>query len=83
LHISRSKDRTYRQAWLSSPERANFIPGHEKWFIAINARRRALKPITECLPADRMVTVSSYRIYLYHQPKPGCLAAPVNPRRGP
>jgi hypothetical protein len=83
LHISRSKDRTYRQAWLSSPDRANFIPGHEKWFIAINARRRALKPTTACLPADRMVTVSSYRIYLYHQPMPGCLAAPVNPRRGP
>jgi hypothetical protein len=83
LLVSRAKNRTYRQAWLSSPERTNFMPGREKWFIAINARRRALKPTTDCLPADDMVTVGSYRIYLYHQPMPGCLAAPVNPRRGP
>ena len=82
LLVSRSKDRTYRQAWLSSSDRANFVPGHEKWFIAVNARRRALKPTTDCLPADRMVTVSSYRLYLYSEPKPGCLPPPIKPRRG-
>jgi antibiotic biosynthesis monooxygenase (ABM) superfamily enzyme len=82
LHISRAKNRTNRLAWLSSEERANFVPGREKWFIAINARRPAVKPLPACMPADRMVEVASYRIYLYHQPMPGCLAPPINPRRG-
>lgn len=82
LHISRAKNRTNRLAWLSSADRANFVPGREKWFIAINARRPAVKPIATCMPADRMVTVASYRIYLYSEPKPGCLAPPVKPHRG-
>jgi hypothetical protein len=83
FHFLPRRSRTSRHAWLSSVDRTNFGPGREQWFIAINARRRALKPTTACLPADGMVAVSSYRIYLYHQPMPGCLAPPVNPRRGP
>jgi hypothetical protein len=82
LHVSPLKGRTYRQAWLSSPDRVNFVPGNEKWFIALNHRRRAQKPIADCLPADRVVNVASYHIYLYRTPKPGCLPPPVKPRRG-
>lgn len=82
FHFLPRRDRTGRHAWLSTVGRTNYEPVREKWFIAVNARRRALKPTTDCLPADRMVTVSSYRIYLYSQPKPGCLAPPIKPRRG-
>ncbi|MFO1473570.1 MAG: hypothetical protein U1F20_03185 [Lysobacterales bacterium] len=64
--------------WQSGPP----SPSGEKWFIAINARRPAVKPIATCMPADRMVTVASYRIYLYIEPKPGCRAPPVKPHRG-
>ena len=82
FHFLPRRSRTSRHAWLSSTERTNFVPGREDWFIAVNARRRALKPTAACLPADRVVEVASYRIYLYSRPKPGCLAPPVKPRRG-
>lgn len=82
FHFLPRRSRTSRHAWLSSTERTNFVPGREDWFIAVNARRRALKPTAACLPADRVVEVVSYRIYLYSRPKPGCLAPPVKPRRG-
>jgi hypothetical protein len=82
FHFLPRRSRTTRHAWLSNVDRTNFVPGREAWFIAINARRRALKPIADCLPADRVVTVASYRLYLYHAPVPDCLPPPVRPRRG-
>ena len=82
FHVLPRKGRTSRHAWLSTRERTNYVPGRGQWFIAINARRRALKLTTECLPASRVATIASYRIYVYDRPMPGCLAAPVSPRRG-
>lgn len=83
FHILARRSTTSRHAWLSTQARTNFVPGlGERWFIAINARRAALKPPPACLPAERMVAVSSYRLYLYSKPMPGCLPPPLKPRRG-
>jgi hypothetical protein len=82
FHVLVRRSTTSRHAWLSTQARTNYEPGREPWFIASNTRRRALKLPPACLPADRQVVVSSYRLFLYDRPMPGCLPKPTRPRRG-
>lgn len=62
-----------RLKWLVEEDRVNFVPGHEKWFIAIPSRRRAVILSDACEPADSEVTVGGYRIYVFERSVPACI----------
>lgn len=71
-----------RQRWLSNINRTGRRPGNESWFIATYARNKTVLP-PACLPADRELVVSAYRLYLYDRPMPRCLSASERPRDMP
>jgi hypothetical protein len=70
-----------RMAWLADRDRVNYMPGRERWFILLPVRQRSARLPASCLPAASETTVAGNRIYVYDQPMPGCLQAPV--RFGP
>ena len=69
-----------RHKWLATIDRINYEPGLETWFIAIPVRHRVFRMPPACLPADIEAKVAAYNLYVYHQPKPGCLPKPLKAR---
>ena len=65
-----------RMIWLTSRERAEYMPQAEKWFILLPVRQRSASLPAKCLPPAAQATVAGSRIYVFDRPMPGCLQSP-------
>ena len=65
-----------RMIWLTSRQRAEYMPGGERWFILLPVRQRSAKLPATCLPPATQATVAGSRIYVFDRPMPGCLQTP-------
>ncbi len=65
-----------RMIWLTSRQRAEYMPGDERWFILLPVRQRSARLPATCLPPATQATVAGSRIYVFDRPMPGCLQSP-------
>ncbi|MFL6591201.1 MAG: hypothetical protein ACJ8GK_00630 [Luteimonas sp.] len=65
-----------RMIWLTSRQRAEYMPRDGRWFILLPVRQRSARLPATCLPPSMQATVGGNRIYVFDRPMPGCLQSP-------